>query len=107
MNTSLPTVALFGATGFSGRPVLRELLARGYAVRVLVRRADALEPHPNLTIVQGDALRAADVAAVLEGSDAVLHCLGVGGQGTGAATTLVSDSVRLVLEALEPDPSVG
>lgn len=105
MNTELPTVALFGATGFSGRPVLRELLDRGHAVRALVRRANSLEAHPNLTIVQGNALDADDVAKVLTGSDAVVHCLGVGGKGDGSATTLVSDSVRLVLEALKDSPN--
>ncbi len=105
MNTKLPTVALFGATGFSGRPVLRELLERGHAVRALVRRADSLEAHPNLTIMQGDALDADHVAGVLAGSDAVVHCLGVGGKGDGSATNLVSESVRLVLEALNDSPN--
>lgn len=104
MNTELPTVALFGATGFSGRPVLRELLERGHAVRALVRRANSLEAHPRLTVIQGNALDADDVAEVLAGSDAVVHCLGVGGKGNGSATTLVSDSVRLVLEALKDSP---
>lgn len=105
MNTELPTVALFGATGFSGRTVLRELLDRGHAVRALVRRPDALEPHPKLTIVQGNALDEKDVTTVLEGSVAVVHCLGVGGKGDGSVTTLVSDSVRLILEALADTPN--
>ena len=104
MNTEPPTIALFGATGFSGRPVLRELLDRGHAVRALARRPGSLEPHPNLTVVQGNALDPDDVAEVLAGSDAVVHCLGVGGKGDGTRTTLVSESVRLVLEALKDSP---
>lgn len=102
---NIKTVALFGATGFSGRPVLSELLARGHHVRALVRRPEALEPQPNLTVVQGDALDASDVAGVLGGSDAVLHCLGVGGKGDGKPTTLVSESVLLILAALGDSPT--
>ncbi len=101
---ALPTVALFGATGFSGRPVLDELLGRGHHVRALVRRPDALEPHPNLTALEGDALNATDVAEVLEGADVVVHCLGVGGKGDGKPTTLVSDSIDLVLNAMKTAP---
>jgi uncharacterized protein YbjT (DUF2867 family) len=31
----------------------------------------------------------------------VIHCLGIGGKGTGAKTTLVSDSVKTVLESMK------
>lgn len=98
MNTK--TVAIFGATGFSGRSVLSELLARGHRVRALARRPAALETHTNLTTVEGNALDPETVAEVLTGTDAVIHCLGVGGKGNGAPTTLVSESVQLILDAL-------
>jgi nucleoside-diphosphate-sugar epimerase len=37
----------------------------------------------------------------VQGADAVIHCLGIGGKGDGKPTTLISDSVRLVLEAMQ------
>lgn len=95
-------LALFGATGFSGRVVLGEALARNHEVVALVRDPAALDIRDDrLTPIRGDALSQADVDACLSDVDAVVHCLGVGGKGNGAPTTLVSDSVALVLKAME------
>lgn len=95
-------VALFGATGFTGKPVLDELLARGVEVRALVRKPDAIvdADRPGLTLVKGNALERSDVAKCIEGTDAVLHCLGVGGKGNGKPTTLVSKSVEILIEEM-------
>lgn len=95
-------LALFGATGFSGRVVLDEALARKHEVVALVRDPASLDVRDDrLTVMRGDALARTDVDACLSGVDAVVHCLGVGGKGNGAATTLVSDSVALVLASME------
>jgi putative NADH-flavin reductase len=95
-------LALFGATGFSGRVVLEEALARGHEVAALVRDPATLDLRDErLEVRRGDALVRADVEACLHEADAVVHCLGVGGKGNGTPTTLVSDSVELVLEAME------
>ena len=101
MNTT--RIALFGATGFSGGPVLTELLRRGHHVRALVRNPGAFERPQNasgLEVVQGNALDPDDVGACLKDTDVVVHCLGVGGQGDGKHTTLVSKSVELVTEQM-------
>jgi uncharacterized protein YbjT (DUF2867 family) len=95
-------LAIFGVTGFSGRAVLEGALARGYQVVALARDPQAVHvAHERLTVLRGDALAREDVAACVGGADAVVHCLGVGGKGTGQPTTLVSDSVALVLAAME------
>ena len=44
---------------------------------------------------------AADVERCVRGADAVIHCLGIGGTGDGSPTTLVSDSVKVVLAAMK------
>ena len=94
-------IAMFGATGFTGRSVLQEALERGHEVRVSVRDPARLDvSHAALTVQRGNALDAADVLQLVEGTDAVLHCIGVGGKGDGKPTTLVSDSVALVLDAM-------
>jgi len=95
-------LALFGATGLTGPSVLREALARGHHVQALARRPEAITTtHERLTVLRGDALNAADVEACVAGCDAVLHCLGIGGRGDGRPTTLVSESVALLLPIMQ------
>ena len=46
-------VVIFGATGFSGKAILKEALAKDYQVTILVRNAKAVNvQHKNLTIVE-------------------------------------------------------
>jgi putative NADH-flavin reductase len=71
-------VALIGATGFVGAPVLAELLSRGHAVTVLARNPGKLAPQPGLTVVAADALDAAQVAAAVAGHDAVVSAYNPG-----------------------------
>ncbi len=95
-------IAVFGATGKTGACVVAGALARGFAVTALVRDpARVTQQHPRLTVLKGDPTVAADVAACVRGADAVVHCLGVGGKGDGTVTTLVSDSVKATLAAME------
>ena len=95
-------IALFGATGLTGPAVLREALARGHEVIVLARNPGAVRTsHQRLRVVRGDALSAADVEACLKGCDAVVHCQGVGGKGDRKPTTLVSDSIKLLLPIMK------
>jgi len=55
--TNTRTVAVAGASGFVGRAVVRELLARGFAVRVLARdraKARNVLPRQGVTIITGE-----------------------------------------------------
>lgn len=101
-NEARVCVALFGATGFTGRAVLDELLGRGIEVRALLRKPENLENggRPGLTLVKGNALDPTDVAECLQGTDVILHCLGVGGQGNGKPTFLVSKSIEILIEEM-------
>src|SRR5262249_30610590 len=75
------TVALTGASGFVGRWITRELLARGHSVRGLVRdRARArlvLPGDRHLTLVEGDIAEHARVDQLLEGATACINLLGI------------------------------
>jgi nucleoside-diphosphate-sugar epimerase len=71
-----PVVALTGATGFIGQHLLRDLTARGYRMRVLLRRPTAL-PLQSASAVVGDLARPQNMAAALAGADAVIHSAGV------------------------------
>ena len=71
-------VVVFGGTGPTGRLVVQQALAEGLRVRVLARSPEKLAERPEgLEVVQGDALRADDVSAAVEGQDAVVCTLGV------------------------------
>jgi UDP-glucose 4-epimerase len=69
-------VALTGATGFIGRHLLQALSARGYRVRVLLRRPVAV-PEGASGAVVGDLSRPMNMAAALAGVDAIVHSAGL------------------------------
>jgi len=94
-------IAIFGSTGLTGGLVLAGALERGHDVVALVRDPGRLSTrHPRLTVLAGSPVAPEDVDRCVLGADAVIHCLGIGGRGSGERTTLVSDSVRLVLAAM-------
>jgi dihydroflavonol-4-reductase len=68
-----------GASGFVGSWVARELLARGHAVRALLRPAARLENLADLPVERaaGDVTDRASVLAALDGCEAVVHAAGV------------------------------
>lgn len=71
-------VALIGPTGFVGSAVLKELLARGHEVIALARDPAKLEAQKGLSVRQGDARQAAQVAAAVDGADAVVSAYNPG-----------------------------
>lgn len=71
-------LAIFGATGRSGIPLVQQALDAGHEVVALVRSPEKMPiMHERLTLVKGDATQAADVERVITGDvDAVLSVLG-------------------------------
>lgn len=77
MTPSQTTVAVFGATGRSGLPLLRELLDRGFTVRAQARTPGKVTlSHERLAVVQGDYTDASDVSRVLAGAQAAVTLVG-------------------------------
>lgn len=95
-------ILVFGASGLTGGIVVDSALKRGDQVIVLTRDASKFSHRrPNLQVMQGSASSMQDIENALEGVDAVIHCLGIGGKGEGASTTVVSDSVKATLDAMK------
>ena len=70
-------IAVFGATGGTGRQVVEQALAAGHQVTALARNPARLTlANANLTVVTGNVLNAVNVEETLQGADAVVVSLG-------------------------------
>ncbi|MDS4031647.1 MAG: NAD(P)H-binding protein [Candidatus Contendobacter sp.] len=69
-------VFVTGGTGYIGRPLIRELLARGHSVRGLVRSGSTGKLPAGAEEVVGDALNAASFAASIPPADTLVHLVG-------------------------------
>lgn len=96
------TVAITGVTGFIGKHIADNLLARGFSVRALTRTAR--EPRGNhFTWVRGALEDSASLAELVSGADFVVHCAGqVRGHAEAVFTeSNVAGSLRLMQAAKE------
>ncbi|MFN4881796.1 MAG: NAD(P)-dependent oxidoreductase [Bacteroidota bacterium] len=95
-------VVIFGATGYSGKAILQEAIHCNFKVTVLVRDPLRLTlTHPNLKVITGDVMDRHSVALSLDGQDAVIQCLGIGGKGSAKATTFISEATGLIIDEME------
>lgn len=68
-------IALIGATGNAGAPILKELVRRGHAVTAIVRNPEKIAVQPKVTARKGDVLDQAGLAALIKGHDAVISAV--------------------------------
>lgn len=92
-------LAVFGATGQTGRQILDQALNRGHQVNAVARRPEDLSPaRPGLTVVKADlATGNADLSEAIAGADAVLSALGARGR---QPTTVYSAGTRRIAETM-------
>jgi putative NADH-flavin reductase len=91
-------LVVFGASGGTGRELVKQALGHGHTVRAFVRNPDKFKlVHPRLEVVQGDISDAKAVTAAVKGQDAVLSALGVNNR---KPNTVLSDGVRNLLDAM-------
>jgi putative NADH-flavin reductase len=69
-------IIVFGATGGTGKEIVRQAIEQGHSVTAFVRDAEVLSPRENLKIVQGEIFDPAAVTTAIDGNRAVLSALG-------------------------------
>lgn len=87
-------VALAGATGNLGGPILKGLLAAEYHVSVLSRiggNSSKLVPHPNLSIKEVDFTSLESIVPALHGCQIVVSCFST--SAMGSQNTLIDAAV--------------
>lgn len=93
-------LVVFGATGGTGKEVVKQALQQGYSVTAVVREPAAFTmDHPLLTLIRGDVLSLSSFEKYLENTDAVISCLGTGKDLK--ATTVYSEGMQNILSAME------
>jgi putative NADH-flavin reductase len=91
-------LAIFGATGGTGRQLVEQALEEGHTVTVLVRNPAAFPiQHERLSLVQGDVRDRARVETVVAGQDAILSALGTNQRGL---VSICTDGVERMLTAM-------
>lgn len=65
-------IALIGATGQAGSPILKELVRRGHQVTAIVRNPEKVQAQTNVTAKKGDVFDKDGLAALLKGHDVVI-----------------------------------
>lgn len=94
----MSTIAIFGATGRTGRPLVKKALDAGHSVRALVRNPQKLTlQHPNLTVIPGSSLDAAKVDETVNGSDGVISMLG---PDKNSPPDLMTRSTQYIIDAM-------
>ncbi|MEP6925753.1 MAG: SDR family oxidoreductase [Pyrinomonadaceae bacterium] len=94
-------IAIFGATGGTGRELVRQALEQNHEVTVFARTPSKINDlqHENLKIVQGDVLNFDGVEKAVVGQEAVLSALG--SPTLKAGDTTLSDGTKNIIKAME------
>jgi uncharacterized protein len=92
-------VAVYGATGNSGREIVKELLLRGHSVTGVARKIDALSAQQGLTVKAGDLSNVDAIAAVIAGADAVVSAYAPPPDDTDALIAVTERQIAAVSKA--------
>lgn len=95
-------IAFIGATGMLGKPVAKQLLAAGFAVRALVRDPEkARKGLPGIELIQGDLKNVSDIENLVAGQDAVYVSLSVTQDEREKGWHAETDGMRNLLAAVK------
>jgi putative NADH-flavin reductase len=102
IDSTSPKILVLGATGGTGRLIVRQALALGYDVTALVRSTAKASELKGATLVVGDARDEQALRDAVRGKDAVISAL-----GTPASpfrkVTLLSTATRALVHAMRAE----
>jgi len=92
-------IAIFGATGGTGKELVKQALERGHGITALVRDPQKLSvSDQRVNIIKGDVLNKDDVSKTIQGSDAALVALGV---KPPSKTKVVGPGTKNIIEGMK------
>lgn len=91
-------IAIFGASGATGRFLTERCLAAGYGVTALVREPESFPYADRVRVVKGNAFDAKAVAETIAGADVVLSALGA---RSLKKEDVMERAIPLIVEAME------
>ncbi|KAA0128909.1 NAD(P)H-binding protein [Chryseobacterium sp. SN22] len=88
-------VAVIGATGFVGTPLVNELTNRGYEVEAIVRDASKVGQNEKVTAKSVDVNNVDELAEALKGNDAVINAFNAGWTNPNLYDDFLNGSVNI------------
>ena len=95
-------IAIFGATGRLGKPLLEKALANEYDVTALVRDPTRLTiRHKLLKVIQGDATNYAAVERAVDNVDVVISVMATSSSQKAAKTKPLTCATQNIIDAMK------
>jgi len=93
-------IIVFGATGGTGKLILKQALAKGHTVTAFARNTAGLPQDPRLRVIQGDVFDFPAVVDAMNGHRAVLSALG---SRTRKKEDLLARAIPNILEGMRQE----
>lgn len=88
-------IAVFGATGGTGRQIVKQALESGFEVKAFARDRSKIElKDPKLEIIEGDILKPETVDRAVSGTNVALVAL-------GANTPILAEGTKNIIESIK------
>ena len=92
------TIAVFGASGRTGKLVCELGVKAGHQIRAIVRDPQKVAMIEGIEIVQADVFNQNQVESALKNVDAVINCLGSNDLGK---TNLQETTIQIIIKAMQ------